>query len=951
MQKATDFFANAFHNAVNACRRAWRKIKGKRNRAKGAANAQRGEMFVPRGRERSFVLSVVFLSMRFILLSLVLVGCVGMGLVLGVAKAYIDTTPDVDLFQLTKSDRTSYIYDGNGNLITTFAGMEYRDWADISEIPDMLINAVVSIEDVRFYKHDGVDFKRLASAVINTLRNSDTHGGSTITQQLVKTRLLSNEQSYKRKIQEAYLALEVETKLEKDKIIEAYLNQNYLGGSNYGVKAAAKDYFGKALSQLTIRECAMLAGLFQKPYETNPRSNMYLRFYEDGTSKMDITNNRTDTVINRMYLSGFITKEQCTAALADTVSIVEVSAQRQLYDMPYFVEYAVYDVITHLLRSRGMLDTLSNRVALENELRTGGYRIYLTVDPDIQHTVEETLATWTKYPPLANPKANVKITTDSDGTTLETSQPQAAVVIIDQSTGELKAVVGGRDAPERRKQWNRAYQSAMPVGSSIKPLSVYGPALELGMSPASVVYNLPAPIVGWNTEKGFPAIGNEKYIGPITMRRGVISSLNVAAARTLLENVSIETATRYLVSLGVDASRINEDGSGLALGTSAITPIEMAAAFATIANEGVYITPVSFSRVVDSTGKVILSADQSQETRRVFKSTTAYMLVDLLTDAVQRGTGTSAKIKGMTVAGKTGTNSDYSSVYFTGITPYYTAAVWVGHDDYAQKLKSGSSGGSYAAPLWQEFMSKILAGYTDKPILDASPAELGLVKCTVCTVSGKLATEACLLDPAEHKPVTDWFASESAPLDFCDMHVTSAICTVSGQPASAYCPVNARETSTIVLISSLSPYSAFDPVMLKTYIPNAVFTEIPIDQYGVSSYEPGAVCSVHAPGYSNPFALSGAISEANALIRTVETYLNAVQTISSTDRNTLATGINSLRLRVNGRDLDGILQYTSTLEYNYAVISAANPPVANPPNIPNYEDPDEPEYPDDRQAM
>ena len=235
------------------------------------------DLFVERRGSRPFGLELLFTVLKVMVVMILLIGCAGMGLVTGVAKAYVETTEDIDPAQLTMSDRTSYIYDKDGSLITTFAGMEYRDWADIEEIPDMLKNALISIEDVRFYKHEGVDYKRLFSAVINTLRNADTHGGSTITQQLIKNKVLSNEQSYKRKIKEAYLSLELEQIMEKYDILVAYMNDVYLGGSNYGFKTAAKDYFGKELSELTIRECAMLAGMVQKPHYTNPRSNIYSR--------------------------------------------------------------------------------------------------------------------------------------------------------------------------------------------------------------------------------------------------------------------------------------------------------------------------------------------------------------------------------------------------------------------------------------------------------------------------------------------------------------------------------------------------------------------------------------------------------------------------------------------------------------------------------------------------
>ncbi len=886
------------------------------------------ETLVPRTGERSLLLSILFMSIKILALVIVLVGVACFGLGMGVAKAYVDTTPELDVSQLTRSDQTSFIYDREGNLITTFAYMEYRDWADIDEIPDMLINAVIAVEDVRFYKHDGLDFKRLFSAVVNTLRNADTHGGSTLTQQLIKNKILTKEQSYKRKIQEAYLSLEVETILEKDEILEAYLNDVFLGDSNYGVKTAAKDYFGKELNELSIRECAMLAGMIQRPYETNPRANTYTRTYADGRNKMDITDTRTNTVIERMYTAGFITREQRDKALADTVQIIEVSEQKQLYDMPYFIEYAIYDVVTHMLSQRELMDTKANRTAIENELRTGGYHIYLTVDTDMQHTVEETLTSWEEYPSLADPSAAVKIKSNADGTTLEVRQPQSAAVIIDQHTGELLAVVGGRDAPTRRKQWNLAYQSAMEVGSSIKPLAVYGPALDLGASPGSIVYNFPSPIVGWNTEKGFPAIGDEKYIGPITLRRGLVSSLNVAAARVLQNFVTPTVSAAYLEALGVDPSRINADGSGLALGTSGITPIEMAGAYGAIANSGIYLEPISFTRVVDDTGKVILRGAEVQKTRAVFKPSTTYMLVDMMTDAVKRGTGTKAKIDGMTVAGKTGTNSDYRSVYFAGVTPYCTAVVWIGHEDYEQKLKNGSTGGKYAAPLWQSFMSKILDGRLDKPILEDSPVSIGLVRRTVCAVSGKIATEACYQDANGRVPVTEWYEKTTVPQETCDVHVMTNICTMSGQVATEYCPQAYVQTTCAALIDVDSPFREFLPEVMTPYMANLIYTDLPAEVYMQQKFASDTVCSLHTPyGYGGSWQ-SVAVTSANDLIEEIQHYLQNVQTITDTERNTLTAGVTNLQNMVLSGDNGSINQETERLRYNYEVISSANPPVS-----------------------
>ena len=913
------------------------------------------DLFVERRGSRPFGLELLFTVLKVMVVMILLIGCAGMGLVTGVAKAYVETTEDIDPAQLTMSDRTSYIYDKDGSLITTFAGMEYRDWADIEEIPDMLKNALISIEDVRFYKHEGVDYKRLFSAVINTLRNADTHGGSTITQQLIKNKVLSNEQSYKRKIKEAYLSLELEQIMEKDDILVAYMNDVYLGGSNYGFKTAAKDYFGKELSELTIRECAMLAGMVQKPHYTNPRSNIYSRtltenaaaelqeLYESGgitnaqyvysltnNNQMYVTERRTNVVLLAMYEGGFITREQYDTALNDTVTIMEKSTSTELYDMPYFVEYGIRDIVTHLLEQREMLDTAANRTAIENELRTGGYHIYLTVDTDMQHLVQDTLANWDEYPSLANPSAAEVTETGSDGNTITTVQPQAAAVVLDYHTGELRAIVGGRNTPTVKKGWNRAYQSTTDVGSSIKPLAVYGPALDLGASPATILKNFASPIEGWDSEKGYPAIGDEDLVGPLTVRDGVINSLNVAAARTLLEHVGFDNSAAYLEALGVDPSRINKTGSGLALGATGITPIEMAAAYGAVAGGGEYKEPLSFTRVVDASGKVILDAEEVRDVHRVFKKSTAYMLVDVLTDAVNSGTGTKARISGMTVAGKTGTNGDYGSVYFAGMTPYYTGTVWIGHDNYNQKLKSKSTGGKYAAPLWQSFMEEIHEGLLDKPIIDESPNEIGLVKGTVCSVSGKLATDACYMDAAGHTPVTDWFAEGTVPTEVCDMHVVSNVCVDSGALASPYCS-NVTQGS-VVLMHTDSMYADIDPTLVLASVPNAVYTGMTSADYAMSGgAASGSMCSLHTPSWYNSYGMGSelqtAINGANNLINKINSYLNSVQNLTDTYRDTLIQGVEDLEAYMATSLSEYILRATNQLQYTFDTIYEEYPPV------------------------
>ncbi len=868
-------------------------------------------LFKEREKPAPFWLAVLFTSLKMLVFSFIVIGFIGLGLGVGVMKAYVETTPTLDVAQLTKSDRTSYLFDRDGNELTSIANVEYRDWVDIENIPDMLKNAFISVEDVRFYKHSGVDFKRLFSAALEILGNSNSSGGSTITQQLIKNKILGSQRNYKRKIQEAYLAIELEKRVDKDTILEAYLNDIHLGESNYGVKTAAMDYFGKELSQLTIRECAMLAGLTQQPYRYNPRKNMYQR------NQMDVTDTRTNQVLSRMYQAGYINGEQYQTAVAEKVHIIETSEQKKMYDMAYFVEYAIRDVVTHLLAARGLSDTTVNRNAVENELRTGGYQIYTTVDANMQNIVQTTLTEWDKYPTLADTSKALLVDTNADGTVSETVQPQAAAVVLDYHTGELRAIVGGRNEPTIRKGMNRASQSYTEVGSSIKPLSVYGPALDLGMSPASIIANMDGRIEGWNTPTGYPSGGLRTHYGPVTMRRGIMSSLNVVAARVIMDDVTPAVGANYLYQLGAEEGHVNADGAGLSLGTSGLTPIQMAAAYGAIANGGEYLEPLSFTKVIDSNGNVLLDADVVREKHRVFKESTAYLLVDMLTDAVRAGTGTKAKIEDMTVAGKTGTNSDYASVYFAGMTPYYTSSVFIGHDYPVNKLKSGASGGDYAAPLWQAYMEQIHEGLSDAAIMDADPTSLGLVKRTVCSVSGLLATDACKAD-ADHKPVTDWFVSENAPTTYCDMHLHLAVCAGSGALATQFCPAETTQQTSYVLVRPGTQLYAFEDEYLYKALPNAVRTDLSLEEYLATV----PTCTVHADGALSIFELK---TSAEDLIQGVRDYLGAVSELPEESRNTLTDGAAALEVLLPDNQYSVIEPAYNKLKMDYERISAEVP--------------------------
>ncbi len=831
-------------------------------------------MFKKRQKPRSFLTSV-FMSLLKIVLALMLIGASsGLGVIQGIANAYVDTTPELDLTKIENLDETSFIYDGNGNLVTSFIGLENRISASVDEIPDMLKSAFVAVEDERFYTHNGIDIKRIAGAFFSNLRTDSTQGGSTITQQLIKLKILSSEQTYKRKLQEAYLAMQLEEKYEKDEILSSYMNTINLGSGNYGVKAAARDYFGKELDELTIRECAMLAGVANSSYWFNPRTNYYSR------NNPARTDDRTNLVLRRMYKNGYISQAEYEAAIVEQVYVIEESPKQQMYDMPYFLEYAIDDVVAHFIRQRNLENNATNRNMIESELRTSGYHIYTTVDPTIQQTVEDSLYNWDKYPKTSYESDSSVLVQNQDGTYQELIQPQAAAVVYDYHTGQLKAIVGGRQEPQVKKALNRAVDSYLSVGSSIKPLAVYGPALEKGMSPASIVYDLPLPIEGWNTDTGFPSNYGGTFSGVITMREALYRSINNAAANILLSFVTLDESYGTIEALGIDTKNVNKDGSGLALGTSGIRVLDMAVAYGAIANTGTYIEPIAFTQVVDSDGNVLLDATASnmQTKRQVFKESTSWLLVDMMEDVVSRGTGRNARIDDLTVAGKTGTNAGYKGVYFSGFTPYYSAAIWIGHDSN-KPLYKNATGGSSAAPLWQDFMSKIHTAYdlADKPIISDDPASLGLVRVETCPVSGKLITEACLNDGAGLEPVVDWMLPENVPTEECDMHYEGRICLESGKLVTDYCHFGSEtDPYSFIRIPSEHPANQLTDEEFMEYFPNAV-RGLPDDMTLFNASNPDYAqyfCTIHTQQwYDNKVIIDGAITSAQALIDDAQSIL------------------------------------------------------------------------------
>ena len=876
-----------------------------------AVHPRARSIFKARTKKPNFVLSVAATTIR---LSFVLALCVALallGAVVGIAKAFVDTAPTLDLAALDAQDKTSFIYDSQGNLITDYKGTEDRIMVSIDEIPEMLQNAFIAVEDARFYEHNGVDVKRIVGALVANFTSGSTQGGSTITQQLIKQTVLSSEQSYKRKLQEAYLAMELETRYTKKQILESYLNTIFLGGSYYGVRVAAYGYFGKSLDQLTLRECAMLAGLTRSPNYYNPRSNFYTRNTE-GSSTPDITNNRTDYVLRQMRENGLITAQQYNAALdRSTASVLEKSpASSDMYAYPHYVEYAISDVVDTFLDLNGLEDTSANRYAMENKLRTGGYSVYLCLDTEIQEIVEDTLANWSSYPRLRDPSDKVYQSRNSDGTYTEIEQPQTAACVFDYRTGELKAIVGGRYKPTTRKTLNRASGMTMPVGSSIKPLTVYAPAIDLGASPASIAYNMPVPISGWKDSSGKDSwpknYGGGGYKGPQSFRSALRNSYNTAAAQILMTYVGVSRSVEYLHLMGIPDKNINADPFGLALGSSGLTPVQMAVAFGTIANKGVYQQPLSFSRIVDSNGNVVVDMHQQQDRHQVFKPSTAYLVVDMLKEAVQSGTGTKAKISSQVVAGKTGTNSDSKGVFFAGMTGWYSGSVWIGHDNY-KALSSKATGGNAAAPLWQSFMEKIhkAKNLDSREIIDGTPSDYNLVRVTTCGVSGQLATDACYNDVNGYKTITDYWSADSVPTAYCSMHKSVSVCTESGLLATDYCPSYSVETRGIVLIPRGHPlYDYIDAYgdTIRKYLGEFATLKSTND---IANH----ICQIHDAytAAQQPSDLQNIVSDASNLVYTAYQLVGSAPDLSNDTRRQINTAISAVQTLLSLSPID----YTS----------------------------------------
>lgn len=750
-------------------------------------------------------------TLRILFFCLLTAFFMGIFLLIGAFKGLIDSTPAISDVNIMPMGYATFIYDADGNEIQKLNSSDgNRISVSLDEIPVDMQHAIVAIEDSRFYEHNGIDPKGIARAVVVALKTRfrRTEGASTITQQLLKNNVFTNwvnegkVERIKRKFQEQYLAVKLEAALKaqgmdaKGIILENYLNTVNFGAGAYGIQTAAQTYFGKDCTELTLSECAVIASITQNPTKYNPKRHP------------DYNAQRREKVLGAMKDQGYITQEAYDEAMADDVyaRIIQDSDSATAQPYTYFVDALITQLTEDLMVQKGY-----SEVQAKNAIYSGGLRIYTTQDQSIQQIMDEEYMNPENYP--ANTQIgldwalSVKHASDPDkivnysqemlqlyfreqgqtdfnllfDTAEEaqaavnaykahvvgegdeivaerisfTPEPQSSMVIIDQYTGYVKGLVGGRGTKTASLTLNRATDTYRQPGSTFKILSTYGPALDTdAITLATTVADEP-----YSYETG-QAIKNADgaYHGNVTIRKAIRNSYNIVAVKTLTE-ITPQVGFDYLMKMGFDGlinSTASDVRQPLALGgiTKGVTTLQLAAAYAAIANNGTYLTPVLYTKVLDQNGNVLL--DNTPVETHVFKESTAYQLTEAMIDVVKYGTGTQCRLDNMPVAGKTGTTTSARDLMFAGYTPYYTCAVWAGYDNNVA-IPKGSQ--SFHKTLWHSVMSRI---HEDLPYLDFEVPDT-VEKATVCAESGLLAGSGC-------SRITEYFASDAVPTKRCHAH-------------------------------------------------------------------------------------------------------------------------------------------------------------------------------------
>ena len=674
-----------------------KKKETKNNNSKDTNNSsnkkEKGKKngFWKRHRKLAIVLKVLIIL--FLLMCLVAAGIV--------IAIFTTDTWDISAEDLTLKSIDTIIYDKDGVEIANVSGEEKRRTVTLNEIPQHLRDAYISIEDERFYSHKGVDVKRTLSVTVQYILNGGSAsggGGSTITQQLVKNLLGEKENSgiegIKRKIREMSRAYKLEKMLSKDQILELYLNTIFVGSDVYGVELGSQYYFNKSVTDLDLAESAFLAGINHSPNSYNP-------FGE--TDNSDLIKRRTKTVLDKMLELGKINQEEHDSAVAEVDAGLkfEKGNTSSGASMSYLARAALNQVIEQYAEANG----ISTQVAT-TMIEGGGYKIYTTQDSTIQSGMEEIYR--------SGDHIFSGVAENSDGSLVNTGHTQSAMVVIDHKTGYVVGCMGGLGDDVDSTGINRATQSTRQPGSAMKPIASIVPALETGIITAATVYDESSTDFG----NYHPTNSGE---GLITVRKAIEISANTTEVKIMSE-LGPKNSIEYLRKMGItslvtaeDNAEHNDENLAMVLGglTNGITPLEMAGAYATIANDGVYITPTFYTRVEDSSGNTVL--EPNQESTRVMSEGNAYIAKSILTGPVSgsRGTASYCKISGQETAGKTGTTTSNVDRWFCGFTNYYTAATWFGFDQPENLFEAGANSTNRAARLWASVMKQIHADLPD----------------------------------------------------------------------------------------------------------------------------------------------------------------------------------------------------------------------------------------------
>lgn len=775
---------------------------------------------------------------RLLLVGIVFVAIVGSFAGFGLLKGLADGAPSIDKLDLEPSRFTTNIYDKDGNLIQSLIGAESnRIYVTIEQIPKVLQNCFISIEDERFYEHNGIDMRGIFRAFFVGLSKGGDfdEGASTITQQLIKNQVFDGgaednfTDRFIRKIQEQYLAIQLEGQLSKDNILEYYLNTINLGAGTYGVQTASNRYFNKDVGELNLSEAAVIAAIAQSPTNLNPIN------HPDNNAK------RRSFILDYMKNQGLCTEEEYQTAVNDDVysriqSVNEEQPETSYYS--YFVDELIEQLIEDLQTEKGYTYTQASKA-----LYSGGLSIYTTLDSNIQTILNDVYSNEDYFPKVGTysfweltyalsiekkdgttihyhtkdladffePDASFstyfsnkddalalieqfKTAKIKEGDTLlgeNTSlilQPQSSMVIMDQKTGHVVGLIGGRGEKTGNRTLNRATNTFRQPGSTFKVLSTYLPALDTsGMTLATVIDDAPYKYPGTNK---YVSNWNKVYEGFSTIRQAITNSMNIVTVKTL-EKVTAQVGFDYLIKLGftslIDATGENGKSDvnlSMALGgiTKGVTNLELTAGFAAVANNGVYSKPIFYTKILDHDNKVLLETKPVQ--RQVMKESTAFLLTSAMEDVITKGTGRSVNFLNyrMPLAGKSGTTTADIDLWFSGYTPYYTASIWSGFDNNkTQKEKS------YQKIIWRDVMERIHKYYELESVPFTKPDSI--VTAKICTKSGKLAVDGLCDKYVGGSTVrTEYFAKGTQPKDKCDVHEKVIICKETKKIANEFCP-------------------------------------------------------------------------------------------------------------------------------------------------------------------